>query len=125
MIRSSRNARFKSLSGFQRKATRAKPGTHSFKISSRLPMRSGPKNRISGDISASSGQDSSQNLLSPDHQIPSALTIEIVVVACWAARVAGEPYTTMTSAGSEASSSAALFNRSTLPSADRYSMAIF
>src|SRR5262249_12069944 len=49
----------------------------------------------------------------------------IVEVASRAARVAGEPYTTRTFTGSEASSIAACRIRSKSPSADRYSTAIF
>src|SRR5262245_39622040 len=55
MISSSRKARFESLSGFHMNATRASPGTYSFKISSRFPIRSGAR-RVSGDVSLRSGE---------------------------------------------------------------------
>src|SRR5215831_13874294 len=105
MINSSRKARFESLSGFHRKATRARPGTQSFKTSSRLPMRSGPRMVVPVIFRSGRARFVAKPALTGS---PTAIiTIGTVDVACRTARVAGEPYVTMTFTGSEASSRAA------------------
>jgi hypothetical protein len=53
---------------------------------------------------------------------PDIMTMGIVVVACWTARIKGAgPPTTMTSTGSRTSSAASSAPRSALPDAQRYS----
>src|SRR5262245_56651912 len=105
MINSSRKARFESLSGFHRKATRARPGTQSFKTSSRLPMRSGPRMVLPVIFRSGRARFVAKPALTGSPI--ASMTIGTVDVACRAARVAGEPYVTMTFTGSEASSRAA------------------
>jgi len=121
MISSSRKARFESLSRFHRKATRVKPGTHSFRISIRLPTSSGP--RLVVPVTFPPGRARFVTNLALTGSPTPVMTIGIVDVAWRAARVAGAPYTTKMFTGSKASSRAACRSRSKSPSAERDSMA--
>src|SRR5262245_5034856 len=92
-----RKTRFESLSGFHKKATRATLGTHSFRISNRLAMRSGPRFEFPVMFPPGWARLTAKPALTAS---PIAIvTIGIVDVACRAARVAGEPKTTMTFTG--------------------------
>ena len=111
-------------SGFSRTAMRAAPGTASFSISSRLPASCGEKK--DKPVMLPPGRARLAARPSCTGSPTAAKTIGIVVVARFAASAASvPPAVTMISTLRATSSAARAGNRSSLSSAQRYSIATF
>src|SRR2546426_494570 len=103
-------------------ATRESVGTASLRTSSRLPLTAGA--REDSPVMCPPGRARLATRPSPTGSPLTAMTMGIVVVACWAARSATVPSTTRMSTGSRTSSTTSAGSRSACPSAKRYSRAM-